>query len=51
MTSGRWDKQKPILAPQKLFLTRDELLGTLKQYPRIRVGAIDGERSPGPGRL
>lgn len=44
----RWDKQKPILAPQQLFLTRDELLGTLKTYPRIRLGAIDGERSPGP---
>lgn len=44
----RWDKQKPILTPQSLFLTREELLGTLKQYPRIRVGAIEGERSPGP---
>ncbi|TRW49987.1 transcription-repair coupling factor [Aliidiomarina halalkaliphila] len=44
----RWDRQKPILPPQQLFLAENELFEQLKQYPRIRLGVIEGQRSPGP---
>lgn len=44
----RWDRQKPILPPHELYLKEDEVFSAFKQYPRIRLGAIDGQRSPGP---
>lgn len=44
----RWDRQKPILPPKALYLLEDEIFSALKQYPRIRLGVIEGQRSPGP---
>ncbi|RUO22581.1 transcription-repair coupling factor [Aliidiomarina iranensis] len=44
----RWDKQKPILPPLQLFMAEDQIFQAFKQYPRIRLGVIEGQRSPGP---
>lgn len=44
----RWDKEKPILPPQQLFLPKDQIFQAFKQYPRVRLGVIEGQRSPGP---
>ncbi|EGN75607.1 transcription-repair coupling factor Mfd [Idiomarina sp. A28L] len=44
----RWDKQKPILPPMQLFMADEQIFQAFKQYPRIRLGVIEGQRSPGP---
>lgn len=44
----RWDKEKPILPPLQLYLAKEQLFEQFKRYPRIRLGAIEGQRSPGP---
>lgn len=44
----RWDPNRPLLEPDKLFLRADEVNQRLKQHPRIRVNTPEGTRQPGP---
>nr|WP_225307597.1 transcription-repair coupling factor [Nitrincola iocasae] len=46
-----FDIQRPLLSPQALYLSADELLGQLKHYPRIRVTTETEQRKPGRDNL
>lgn len=42
-TYGRWqflksDRERPVLPPDALFLTEEELFGQLKRFPRLALG-------------
>ncbi|WAJ69608.1 transcription-repair coupling factor [Catenovulum adriaticum] len=43
----RYDKQRPLLAPNQLFLTTDELFAKLKQFPRVQVSTSTVEDKAG----
>src|SRR5690554_861289 len=44
----RWDKQRPILAPQHIYLLADQVNSAFKDLRRIRVDIPEGERARGP---
>ncbi len=50
-TRERWallrgDPSRPLLPPESLYLTRDELMGRLKAYARYEIGRGDAEPLP-----
>ncbi len=42
----RYDIQRPILAPEKLFTTVDELYGLFKKLPRLDIRTMAAEADP-----
>ncbi len=46
----RGDLANPVLSPQALFLTMDQLFGALKSYPRVELDAGGESRETASGR-
>ncbi|MEA3155541.1 MAG: hypothetical protein QOK44_3130 [Betaproteobacteria bacterium] len=44
----RGDLANPVLPPQELFLTADELFGALKDYPRLELAGVRAESAVRP---
>ena len=42
------DRANPVLAPQELFLSADELFGAIKPFPRIELAGAEGRVGTSP---